>query len=313
MLTRLRAVEGSGLRLEVRATCTPGGVGHGWVRSRWKIGNDGGASEVIDPQTGYRRKFIPARISDNSYLANTEYARQLEALPEATRKALLLGRWDVFEGAVFSEWDYNRHTCEPFTVPAAWEIWRGADDGYAAPACVLWFAHDATHDRIFVVAELYKSGLTPEAMADEVLGIDRSIPVDLGGGEVIANDEPLSGVIDSAAFADIGLGNEQGKGSRGHIMNSLGCRWSPSVKGAGSRVQGVSAVHQRLALKDDGHGGLVIFRNCRNLIRTLPAMVYDKTNSEDIDANCEEHPVKALIYGTTRRKMTSGPVKVIPP
>src|SRR5713101_4716986 len=95
MMSRLRAVEGSGLRLEVRATCTPGGIGHSWVKSRWNIPNDGGASEVIDKATGFRRVFIPARISDNPYLHNTEYARQLEALPEATRKALLLGRWDV--------------------------------------------------------------------------------------------------------------------------------------------------------------------------------------------------------------------------
>jgi hypothetical protein len=58
-----------------------------------------------------------------------------------------------------------------------------------------------------------------------------------------------------------------------------------------------------LALKEDGYGGLVICRNCRNLIRTLPAMVYDRTNVEDIDPNCEEHAVKALMYGLTRRKM----------
>jgi len=65
MLTRLRAVEGSGLRLEVRATCTPGGVGHAWVKARWNIPNDGSASEVIDPQTKFRRVFIPATIKDN--------------------------------------------------------------------------------------------------------------------------------------------------------------------------------------------------------------------------------------------------------
>jgi hypothetical protein len=102
MLSRLRAVEGSGLRLEVRATCTPGGVGHSWVKSRWNIPDGGSASEVIDPASGFRRVFIPARINDNPYLAGTEYERQLAALPEATRKALLLGRWDVFEGSVFS-------------------------------------------------------------------------------------------------------------------------------------------------------------------------------------------------------------------
>ena len=55
-------------------------------------------------------------------------------------------------------------------------------------------------------------------------------------------------------------------------------------------------------LKKDGFGGLVIFRGCRNLIRTLPAMVYSRTNPEDIDDSCEQHAVDALRYGLTRRK-----------
>ena len=39
-------------------------------------------------------------------------------------------------------------------------------------------------------------------------------------------------------------------------------------------------------------------------------MTYDKTNSEDIDPACEEHAVKALMYGLTRRKMSSSLVKI---
>ena len=38
------------------------------------------------------------RVAGN--LAGTSYEKSLEALPAATRKALLEGRWDVFEGAV---------------------------------------------------------------------------------------------------------------------------------------------------------------------------------------------------------------------
>src|SRR5206468_4767158 len=232
---------------------------------------------------------------------NTEYSRQLEALPEASRKALLEGRWDVFEGAVFSEFDYNRHTCKAFAVPVEWDIWRGADDGFAAPCCSLILSFDHIHDRIYVVDELYARGLTPEAMAQAFLQMDRSLEIDQGG-EVIDNDAPIDGVIDSGSFADVGLGDESGRGGRADIMNRVGCRWSPSPKGAGGRVAGVSAVHQRLALKGDGYGGLVIFRNCRNLIRTLPAMTYSKAHPEDIDPDCEEHAVKALMYGLTRKR-----------
>jgi hypothetical protein len=195
---------------------------------------------VIDPQTGYRRVFIRATIADNPYLHNTEYERSLAALPEASRKALLEGRWDVFEGAVFSEWDPNIHTCEPFPIPAEWQIWRGCDDGFAAPCACLWLAHDETHDRIFVVQELYERGLTPEVMARAVLAIDRSIPLD-DGGEIFDNDMPLDGVIDSAAFSEIGLGAESGKGSRGDIMNSLRVQLETRPQGrwlAGARAVG---------------------------------------------------------------------------
>jgi len=157
------------------------------------------------------------------------------------------------------------------------------------------------HDRIFVVDELYERGLGPEDLARAVLRQDEQF-----GRE-------LDGVIDSAAFAEISLGNESGKGSRGHIMNSapfyLG--WQPSQKGAGSRVQGVSAIHQRLALKNDGYGGLMICRNARNLVRTLPAMVYSRTNPEDIDDSCEQHATDCLRYGLTRRKMQFRLMKVV--
>jgi hypothetical protein len=291
MLSRLRAVEASNLRLEVRATCTPNGPGLGWVKNRWRISNDGSASEVIDPATGFRRVFIPAKIGDNQYLRGGEYEKQLQALPEATRKALLLGRWDVFEGAVFSEWNPSIHVCQPFPIPGSWEIWRGADDGFANPAAVLWLAHDEIYDRIYVIAELYRSGMTPEVMASAVKKIDRSIPVNNGNGM------SLDGVIDSASFADTGMG-----GGRADQMNALGCRWRPAEKGAGSRLAGIASIHARLALKRDGRPGLVVFNTCTHLIRTLPSMTYSRTHPEDIDDACEQHCVDALRYGLTRRK-----------
>ena len=298
MMSRLRSTDPT-LRLEIRASCTPGGIGAGWVKNRWHIPDSGESSEVIDKATGYRRVFIRATIADNPYLANTAYARSLEALPPAQHKALVEGRWDSYEGQVFTEWTYNNHTCEPFELPESWDAWLGADDGFAAPAAVLLFGYDKVNDRIFIVDEIYQRGLMPETLALATLEMCER-----------HGRASLDGVIDSSAFAEVGLGSESGKGSRGHIMNSLGCRWKPSEKGAGSRVAGVSAVHQRLALKSDGFGGLVITRNCRNLIRTLPAMVYSRTNPEDIDPGCEEHAIKALMYGLTRRQMKAGRARV---
>jgi len=55
-----------------------------------------------------------------------------------------------------------------------------------------------------VIAELYQRGMTPETFARVVRQIDRSLPVKIGS-EVIDNDMPLDGVIDSASFADVAL------------------------------------------------------------------------------------------------------------
>src|SRR5262249_24996255 len=109
----------------------------------------------------------------------------------------------------------------------------------------------------------------------------------------------LDGIIDSAAFSN------NGQGSRGDEMNRLGgCRWKPAEKGWNSRLAGISAIHQRLATRRDGTVGLKIFKTCRNLIRELPALVYDTRNQEDVDRICPDHAFDSLRYGLTRHKTT---------
>lgn len=41
---------------------------------------------------------------------------------------------------------------------------------------------------------------------------------------------------------------------------------------------------------------LKITSNCSNLIRTLPSLVHDKTNVEDIDTKLEDHAADGLRY-----------------
>jgi hypothetical protein len=280
-----------------------------WVKAYFRIPDSGESTEFVDEVTGFRRAYFKATFKDNPALP-ADYERQLLDMPAAQRKAYLLGDWSAYVGQVFDEWDYNLHVCAPFPIPAEWEIWRGCDDGFAAPAACLWLAHDDIHDRVYVIAELYQRGLTPEALAHAVLRIDRTLQLS-DAGDLFENDLPLSGIIDSAAFAEIGLGTSGGKGSRGDIMNTHGCKWKPSEKGVGSRLAGIAAIHTRLALKRDGRPGLIVFNTCRNLIRTLPAMVYSRSNPEDIDDSCEQHGVDALRYALTRKKITFRLRKVV--
>jgi hypothetical protein len=295
LLSRLRAVKGANVHLRVRATTNPGGPGHGWVMERWKIPGEGTASEVFCDKTKTWRIFIPARICDNPPLAGTSYEDDLDALPEDTRKMLKEGRWDVVAGAMFSEFDHRKHVCDPFKIEATWKLWRGADDGYNAPACVLWAA-EYDH-RIYIIDELYRSGMTPEAMAEEtkkrdlMLGFRQDSPEDPP-----TNSKILDGAIDSSAFNEDGLGNSLGTG-RGQVMNTLGCRWVPAQKGPDSRVAGWNLIHSKLRPLKDLKPGLIIFRNCKNLIRTIPILPKSETKPEDVDQDyTDDHAADALRY-----------------
>ena len=96
LLSRVRSPDPA-LRRYVRATTNPGGPGHKWVMERWQIPTSGEASRVDLNIEGtvITRRFIPARLTDNPYLANSGYRETLLTLREDERRALLDGRWDI--------------------------------------------------------------------------------------------------------------------------------------------------------------------------------------------------------------------------
>lgn len=61
--------------VRVRSTSTPGGPGHGWVKSRF-----------VDPATRHQGTiFLPARLADNPFLDRDAYLRSLAQLPASER------------------------------------------------------------------------------------------------------------------------------------------------------------------------------------------------------------------------------------
>ena len=149
LLSRLRASTEANIKCYIRATCNPGGAGHEWVRDRWQI-DDQGNQTRITVRENWVRRFIPARLSDNPYLNETGYREQLEALPEAERRALLEGRWDIYdvEGSVYKNeisdmLNGNRYTSVPhdpsLQVITAWDLGMG-------DATAIWFAQVVGND-----------------------------------------------------------------------------------------------------------------------------------------------------------------------
>lgn len=299
--SRLRATKESGLPTEIRCTTNPDQIGRVWVKRRFKIPDDGSASEVFDKNTKSWRIFIPAkRLAPQ--LAGTDYELALEGLHEAQKRMLKDGRWDVVEGAMFSEFDYDLHTCDRFRLNKSAEFWRGADDGFNAKAAVLWFAKQ--DGRIYIVNELYKSGMVSEVMAEKVLHGDSQIPLQ-ENGETVENELELEGTIDSSAFDNNDSDSDSEDKSRGGKMNKAGCNWTAASKPSGSRVRGWALIHDLLQRKlADGKPALMIFRNCVETIRCLPAMPISLLKPEDVDTDCEDHIGDALRYGLQHKKIS---------
>jgi hypothetical protein len=237
-------------------------------------------------QALFKRRFIPARLSDNPYLsAQGDYEAMLLSLPEHQRKQLLEGDWDIKEGAAFTEFDRNIHVVEPFSIPRNWVKFRACDYGYGSYSGVLWFAV-SPDEQIIVYRELYCSKVLATDLADMILDAE-------------ADDGNIKyGVLDSSLWHKRG---DTGP-SLAEQMIMKGCRFRPSDRSKGSRVSGKNEIHRRLQVDEFTEAPrLVFFNTCTHMVSQLPALPLDKKNPEDVDTRAEDHLYDALRYGIMSR------------
>ena len=290
--SRLRTTDPS-IETYMRASANPGGQGGWWIKKMfidpvppntpfWAIDPETGRT-LYNPKTQkplFQRKFIPARLTDNPYLAESgEYESMLLSLPEVERRRLLDGDWDVAEGAAFYEFDRSVHVVEPFEVPFSWPRIRAMDYGYSSPSCILWGAVD-WDGTIWVYRELYEKGHTGESLASLILALEHDDPV------------MTQNVLDGSCWSNHGTGP-----SIAETMIRNGARFVPADR---NRMAGKIELHRRLdedkPLSSKGGHGLRIFSTCTNLVRTLPTLPLSRTNSEDVDTKAEDHAYDALRY-----------------
>jgi hypothetical protein len=306
MRSRLRSASPE-LGLYMRATTNPGGPGHAWVKKMFidpSTPND--PFWATDIETGemlsypkghsregeplFKRKFIPASLFDNPYLADGgDYEAMLLSLPEHQRKQLLEGDWDINEGAAFPEFNRKIHVVEPYNIPNGWAKFRACDYGYGSYTGVIWFAV-APDEQLIVYREMYCSKVTATDLADMILDAE-------------SEDGTIRyGVLDSSLWHKRG---DTGP-SLAEQMIMKGCRWRPSDRSKGSRIAGKNEVHRRLQVDEfTEQPRLVIFNNCTNLVAQLPSIPLDKRNPEDVDTHAEDHLYDALRYGIMTRPRSS--------
>lgn len=67
-------------------------------------------------------------------------------------------------------------------------------------------------------------------------------------------------------------------------------------RGDHARIDGKMQVHHRLAFDEEGIPMLYVFNTCKHFIRTVPNLVYDEKNVEDINTEGEDHIYDELRY-----------------
>lgn len=298
---------GPGTRVYIRSTANPGNVGHGWVKERFITAAPAmtPVSETVswkDPQGQehtkiQKRIFVPSTVWDNQALMDNdpEYVARLASMPEAEKRALLYGDWDSFSGQVFVEWrndprhyedQKGTHVIKGFRIPEDWGIWCGLDWGYSRPFSVGWFAVDRNR-RLYHIRELYGCTGTPnQGVKWEPTEVARKIR------EIEEDDPNLRGKT-IHRVGDPAIWGSDGTESIGALMERQRVYFE---KGDHARIDGKMQVHHRLVFDEDERPMLYVFDTCKHFIRTVPNLVYDETDVEDVDTDGEDHAYDMLRY-----------------
>lgn len=278
-------------------TCNPGGQGHGYIK-RIFIDKRYEAGEEPSDYT-----FIQSLVTDNKALmaAQPDYVKQLEALPEKLRRAWLLGDWDIFEGQFFEDFrvapDLAKcaaNNIEPayaaahglwtHVIPAhepnrAWKLYRSFDWGYSKPFSCAWWAVDFD-GRLYRILELYgctktpNEGVkwTPQEVFSKIREIETTHPWLAGRN--------IEGIADPAIWDASGGESIAETADRHRVFFSPGDH---------KRIPGWMQCHYRLQFDQNGVPMMYVYDTCAAFIRTIPLLVYDDCNVEDLDTSLEDH------------------------
>lgn len=280
-------------------TMNPGGESHAFFKRLF-------IDRVYKPgekQEDYH--FIKALVTDNQALLDEdpEYLQTLLALPPKLRQMWLEGDWNVAEGQFFEEFANRPEMAktrqwthvipaEGFDVPRTWHVYRSFDWGYNKPFSCGWWAVDYD-GRIYRIAELFgvkrmngyalpDEGVrqTPDVVFSRIAKMEKEHPL-------LANHRIEYGIADPAIW------DAQTGESIADVAAKYGIHF---VKGDHQRIPGWMQCHYRLQFDPEGYPRMYVLDSCQDFIRTIPTLVYDEHNPEDLDTKGEDHAADEWRY-----------------
>ncbi len=313
--------------LEVFSTTNPWGAGHSWVKAKFIDPAPYGRiirakTKVFDPGTQEIVELERTQVAifgsykENKYLSPVYVATLQAEKDENLRKAWLQGSWDVVAGGAVSDvWDARVHVKPRFKIPHSWYLDRSFDWGSSHPFWVGWWAESNGEEaeihypdgRIEYFSPPPKSLILFDEMYGTVAlgtneGVRWSAPKiakEIKQREATLRDDgwivgevrpgPADNQISASTQSDVETIEKK--------MADLKVKWTKSDKSAGSRINGLQLLRDRLeAAKENSGPGIYVMVNCRASIGTVPTLPRDTDKPDDVDTDAEDHPYDGWRY-----------------
>ena len=309
-----------GIPLKYRATTNPYGVGHNWVKKRFRLPQMRGV--VIREPGEPPRVAIHGTLRENRILlaAEPNYESKLRAAARNPSElaAWLEGRWDIMAGGMFDDvWDARIHVVDEFPIPRGWRIDRSFDWGSSKPFSVGWWAqsngeppvdqfgnplfHTVRGD-LFRIREWYGclKGRSNEGL--------KMLAKDVAAGIKTREKKwGLAGLVKPGP-ADTSIWDEQNGNCIARDMQLEGVKWERADKGPGSRKQGWEQMRKYMQhAKPAEYGpreepGIFVFRGaCPHFEELVPILPRDDKDLDDVDTDAEDHIGDEARYRVRRK------------
>ena len=259
-----------------------------WVNSHWTKKR---FFDSIDPEAFT----LTTTYKCNEWLddADRKLITDLEFTNPERYKVVGLGEYGIPGGTYFDEFRTDVHVVDQFIIPQDWRKYITVDYGLDMLA-TYWVAIDG-HNKAYVYKELYQPNLIISAAAKEIIRVN-------GKDRIHQHLAP----------PDLWNRRQETGKSAADIFRENGLNL---IKANNDRVQGWYNLKEWLAPYADEQGiktaSLVIFKNCVNIIRTLPQLQHDEVDPNDVATEPHEltHGPDAIRYFIAGRPKPNIPEK----
>lgn len=314
---------------KIRGTTNPYGVGHNWVKERFRLHGKWWTTVVTVDSKNVEGELEPPRVAIHGHVdenvillaADPGYKQTIAAAAANKDMAAAWrhGSWDVVGGGMFSDvWSSEHNDVPEFVVPETWRVDRAFDWGSSKPFSVGWYAQSDGSDLrfpdgrvmstvrgdVFRVQEWYGwSGRANEGLRKTAIEVAQGIVE----REILWRWRKKAspwcrahpGPADSSIYVvengrSLGIDMANPVRLDGHVYP--GVEWIPSDKGPGSRKAGweqmremIQAAQPRDGLPRERPGLFVVGSRCPQWIRTVLALPRDEKDLDDVDTDAEDH------------------------